>query len=94
MKTYVFVELDGLVHLPGETIDQESTFTVLPSLALATFLQGSTHCVLKQFDSDLHGHNLTLLDICTNHFAMFRAGAILLSPKKIASYRYASAVKQ
>lgn len=69
-------ELDRLVHLPGETVDEE--------LAIAVLLDGGFHSVLQQLDGDFHGHDLALLDVGLDHLAELAAGTLLLLAQKVA----------
>lgn len=70
------LELDSLVHLPGETIDKE--------LAVAVLLNGGLHGVLQQLDGDLHRHDLAVLDVALDHLAELAARTLLLLAQKVA----------
>jgi hypothetical protein len=71
--TYRLFELHGLVHLAGETVDQE------------TLLARGEHGVLEEGDGDLHGDDSALADISLDQLTVLRARALLLLAKKITS---------
>lgn len=73
-RTYRLLELHGLVHLAGETIDQE------------TLLARGEHGVLEEGNGDLHGDDSTLADIGLDQLAILRARTLLLLAKKITGY--------
>ena len=78
------LELDGLVHLPGEAVDEE--------LAVAVLLDGGLHGVLQQLDGDLLGHDLSLLDVCLDHLTELAACTLLLFAQKITGRQVLEAV--
>jgi hypothetical protein len=79
-----FFELDRLVHLPGETVNEE--------LAVAVLLDGSFHGVLQQLDCHFHGHNLAVFDVALDHLAELAARTLLLLAKQVAGRQVLEAI--
>lgn len=69
-------ELDSLVHLAGETVDEEFVDAVV--------LNGGLHGVLEQLDGDFHGDNLAVADVLLDEVAKIAALAVLLFAQQVA----------
>jgi hypothetical protein len=69
-------KLDGLVHLAGETVDEE--------LVGAVLLDGGLHGVFEQLDGDFHGDNLAVADVLLDQVAELAALTVLLFAQKVA----------
>ncbi len=83
-RTYVLVELEGLVHLAREAVNEEATLAVLPALAVALLGESGAHGVLKELDGDFHGDDLALADVLADHLAILGAFAVLLCTEKVS----------
>ena len=86
--THVLVELEGLVHLPGEAVDEEAAAAVLPAVRAALAVDGLLHGVLEQLDGDLHRHDRPVLDAVLDELAELGALAVLLSAQEVAGWMY------
>ena len=81
--THILIELEGLVHLPRETVNEETTLSVGPTFIRSTFLKGSLHRILQEFDGDLHRHDLTILDILFDHSTILGPFTVLLGAEEV-----------
>jgi len=81
--TYILVELEGLVHLTGETINEKTALSVSPAITRSTLLEGGFHCILQELDGDLHRYDLTILDILFDHSTILRSFTVLFGAEKI-----------
>lgn len=83
-ETYVLLELEGLVHFTGESVDEEATSAVSPSFArLGT--ENGIHRILEQLNGDLHRHDLSLTDVPSNKVAKLRVWAVLFGAQEVSS---------
>ena len=83
-ETHIFLELERLIHLTGEPLDEEATFTVSSALA-GLELENGIHRVLEQLDGDLQWHELSLLDVRSDKVAELRIWVDLFGAQEIAS---------
>lgn len=89
--TNLCVKLESLIHLPWEAIDEETASSIGPTFPGAILVEGSLHSVLKEFDCDLHGHDVALLDTVLDKLAKLGAFTVLLCTKQIARGKMAKA---
>jgi hypothetical protein len=61
VETHRSVKLDGLVHLPRETIDQEPSLSILPPDRLGRVVDRLPHGVLQE----LSGEHIRPADVNT-----------------------------
>ena len=85
--TYLLIEHSSLIHLPRETVNQETATSFSPTFTITSFAKSLLHCILQQLDCNLHRHNLALFDISTDHVAVGGTGTILFCTEKVASCR-------
>ena len=93
-EAYSLVKAEGLVHLPGKTIDEEPSFAICP-LALLLFrhiesgslrLDCFVHGVFEKGNRHFLRHNLALLDVVCNELSKFRAFSLLLRSKQVTGW--------
>ena len=82
--THVLVELESLVHLPGETVNEETTLSASPTFAGSSLLDGGLHRIFQELDGDLHRYDLTILDVLFDHGTILRPLTVLFSAEKVA----------
>lgn len=86
LGTYVFVEFQRLVHLAGESVNQETALVVLPTFAFVFRLEHGAHGVLEQLDGNLHRHDLAFANVRADHISKLGAFAVLLCSQQITGY--------
>ena len=82
--TYLVLKLHALVHLSGETVDEESALAITPAVIRAVLSDDGGHGVLEESDGDFHGDNLTLSNVRLDQFTILRTFSDLFSTKEIA----------
>lgn len=71
------LKLNSLVHLAGETVDEE--------LVDALVLDSGLHGVLEQLDSNLHGDNLAIANVFLDQVTEVATLTVLLLTQKVTS---------
>jgi len=74
--TYCFVKFHRLIHLAGKTVNEEAPSAISP-VGTGSLLDLRRHGDLEEFDGDLHRHNVTLSDVCSNQIAILRPFSVL-----------------
>jgi len=81
----------SLVHLSRESIDEEATMTVRPTVPRSVLRKSSFHSVLEKLDGDFHGDYSTFLDTSLDELTMFGAFTMLLRTQEVSSRKVAKA---
>jgi len=81
--THILIELESLIHFPGETVNEETTLSVSPTFPGSAFREGSLHRILQKLDGDLHRHDLTIFDVLFDHSTVLGPFTVLLGAEEV-----------